>query len=476
MLSCRRFAIRMAGHLLGISVLLIFMVTGAMAQQAQMEHAPSENGGELTLEQCIDIALKNNSQVIISERQVENSEAVAYGSWSNVMPTVNMSILNSSRSIQGDVTRTQDVQAGTNPDGSIKFERREIVQSGRSLNNFTANLQLQQPIYNGGRSWNTMKRDRMNVENSMMNVDATRHQITSNVKVQYYNVLKSARLAAVIQEQVKLSEEQLRRSQSMYEIGSVAKVDVLQASAQLGQARINLFNQQKALAQAKGTLNNAMGIDVNTPIDLVDVIESENMTLPPAPMFMDEAIGIAMQENPAIKRDIGSVNSSRVGVRISKGALWPTVTGTISYSRNNSDFNRVYGSLGRNYAINLGLNISLSVLNGTQTFASIQQSQASQLIAEETLEQTKRSTTLTIRQALLDLETTRQVIDLSNANILASAESMRLAEERYRVGSGTLLDVFNAQVSLIQAKSSLVTAQYDYKIAQASLDQALGRR
>jgi len=76
---------------------------------------------------------------------------------------------------------------------------------------------------------------------------------------------------------------------------------------------------------------------------------------------------------------------------------------------------------------------------------------------------------------LLDLETAREVITLSNDNIVASEESLRLAEERYRVGSGTLLEVFTAQEALVRAKSDLAGAQYDFLIAQATLDGALGK-
>ena len=79
-------------------------------------------------------------------------------------------------------------------------------------------------------------------------------------------------------------------------------------------------------------------------------------------------------------------------------------------------------------------------------------------------------------RALLNLDTAREVISLSNDNIVAAEESLRLAEERYRVGSGTLLDVFTAQEALARAKSDLAGAQYDYLIAQATLDGALGKR
>ena len=135
----------------------------------------------------------------------------------------------------------------------------------------------------------------------------------------------------------------------------------------------------------------------------------------------------------------------------------------------------MYGTYDKNWRLSFNLNLSMPILNGTQTYAEISQAQTQQLIAEETLRQTRRTTTLTIRNALLDLDTSREVIALSGDNIAASEESLRLAEERYRVGSGTLLDVITAQEALARAKYELVGAQYDYLIAQAALDGALGK-
>jgi len=305
-------------------------------------------------------------------------------------------------------------------------------------------------------------------------VSNAENQIASNVKTQYYNLLRAIRLKEVTDEQVKLSEEQLRRSQSMFEIGSVAKIDVLQARAQLGQVRITLLNQQKAVTQTKANLNNAMGVDVHTPINPVDPIAGNTLAMI-SPMSLQEATSLAFQRNPLIQRDAGGIQAANLQSKQARGALWPTVTAGVTYSRNGVSVRDVYGNYGNNWNLGFNINVRLPILNGTQTYANIQSSHAQRMIAEETLNQTKRTTLLSIRQSLLDLETSILVTELSNENIVASEEGLRLAEERYRVGSGTLLDVFNAQVTLTGAKSNLVIAQYDYLIAQATLDQALGR-
>lgn len=465
-----RFAVRWTHLLPGLSTMLLLLASAAGAADPQT----SLPAGKLTLAQCIEIAMNRNSQVLIAQRQVESAEATAFSSWSGIMPQINASILNSNRSISGDRIFQQNVPVGLNPDGSVRYDRRVSVQQGNSLSSFSSGVSLSQPIYDGGRWWYNIKQARQSVQVSSLNVDTTERTVALNVKQQCYTLLKAIRLQQVLEEQVKLTEEQLKRSESMYEIGSVAKIDVLQARAALGNAKIDRLRQEQAVLQARAALNTVLGMDVNAPIDVVDDVSVETADLPP-PISLEQAMQDALRDNPDIKRSSGNVDVVKLSTKIARSALLPRVTGLLSYGRNGSELGKVYGDFSKNWTVGLGLNMSLNLLNGTQTYADIDRTQADLLAAEENLELTRRNTMLDIKQAVLSLETTRQVVALSEENIRASEESVRLAQERYKVGSGTLLEVFNAQVNLTRAKSSLVNAQYDYKIAQAQLDKAMGR-
>lgn len=448
---------------MSITGTVILCSVAAFAQTAPTNAAASRE--KLTLEQCLDIALKQNMQVLLAAQRVDASEATLYGAWTNVLPSVNASILSFSANRFGSNSDAKPIIR----DGVV------TLPTGGSSFRYQDGITLNQTIYNGGRSWNAIKRDRSSVEAAKWDVKTTEQLIINNVKVQYYTLLRAIRLREVTQEQVKLNEEQLRRSESMFQIGSVAKVDVLQARANLGQVRITLLNQDKSVRQSQATLNNALGEDVNRLIEVVDPIGDAPLayTVPPSPA---DAMKTVETNNPDVLAKTTAINTARISKTIAKGTLWPTVTGSLAYSRAGGLLQYVYGHFGQNWNVAAGLNISIPIMNGTQNWAQIQQAQINLISAEETLEQTRRTTALTIKRALLDMETTRQVIELSNENIVAAEEGLRLAEERYRVGSGTLLDVFNAQLTVAQAKNNLVGARYDYLIARANLDQGLGLR
>ena len=377
------------------------------------------------------------------------------------MPTLNANLVNANRTTSGD---TPVIVEGV--------VLREAPGSTRT--NYSNNVFLRMNLYNGGRNWNTIRRDRQLVDNQKLGQVSTENQVTVDVKTGYYGLLRALRLKEVQEENVRLNEEQLRRTQSMYEIGSVARVEVLQTTAALGAARITLHNREKDVLQARAALANVMGIGSSEVFEIIDPLEGGSLDTT-ALMSLQDALRLADLTNPAIQRDEGGIRSAMLGTKMARGGLWPTISGSVGYSRSGVRFQDVYGTYDKNWRLSFNLNLSMPILNGTQTYAEISQAQAQQLIAEETLRQTRRTTSLTIRNALLDLETAREVITLSNDNIVASEESLRLAEERYRVGSGTLLEVFTAQEALVRAKSDLAGAQYDYLIAQATLDGALGK-
>jgi len=430
--------------------------------QGQNSTNNTEPDNMLTLIRCIHIALEKNPLVEIARRQVEAQQAVVFGSYSEVMPRIDATIVNANRTTSGD---TPVILEG--------IVIREAPGSTRT--NYGKGIRLTMPLYNGGRNWNSIRRNRQAVNNQEFGQINTEDQVIIDVKSGYYSLLKAMRLKEVTEEQVRLNEEQVRMSESKYEIGSVSKIDVLQARANLGNVRINLQNQKKAVLQARADLNSVMGIHPDEVFQIVDPLE-QGLLNAVEPITLQAALRMADGLNPAIQRDVGGVRSALLQTKIARGGLWPTVSGNVSYNRSGIRFQDVYGTYDKNWRVAFNLNLSLPILNGTQTYADINQARAQQLIAEETLRQTRRTTSLAIRRALLDLDAASEVIALSKDNIVASEESLRLAEERYRVGAGMLLDVFTAQEALARVKSELASSQYDYLIAQARLDGALGKR
>ena len=461
---------------------LIFLVSGASlstwssaawGRELEGHHGlpPTE---VLTLEQCIEMALKYNPEMAIARGKIESAQALSYGSWSQVLPAVNVSLINGSRSIQGDRVFNQDVPVQTNPDGTVTMDRRETRQAGRSLANFQFNAAADFKLYDGGQAWNTIRRERQNVTNARFNLRAVRNKIAVEVIGQYYQVLKSVRLEKLYSEQVGLNEELVKQVTSLLENGLVGKADELRARAQLNRMRVEWLNQKKAVLQARSALNTTLGRYRGA---LLSTQRLEDRDFVPAPLqaSMDEYLASARSKNFEILRDRGIAVAARISERIARGIYWPVVTGSVSYARVSSELDRVYGRFGENWGLNIGLNVSLDLLKGALPRAEYLQAQANRIIAEETLEQTINAVTLAIETAVRDFEVSREIVGMGQESIANAEEALRLVEELYRIGEGTLLDVISARVDLLKTKTDIISSQYDIVIAAAKLKHASGQ-
>ncbi|MDZ7262848.1 MAG: TolC family protein [candidate division KSB1 bacterium] len=427
----------------------------------------------LSLEDCINIALKNNSQLRNAERNVNRAGAAALGSWSGVLPRINSSFA-SGRFIQGDRLRKTDVPVGIDTTtGKVIYAQREIIQEGVSRYSHYARVSLSQNIFDWGQSWNLIKRANAGHSSAEHSLVSTRQAVIFNVKQKYYDLLKAIKLEQVYNESVTRAEEQLKRTQSMYEIGSVALADVYKARVNLGTAKSNLITQRNLVAMARANLNTALGREPDMPLEVVE-LEPEEL---PLPYTFEQAREIALEHNPELKSLENEVRMAEYEVKNAKVDYLhlPTIGASISYSRDNEIFNRVYtNQLNRDFSVSLGISIDLNIFNGFSDKAQYEQSSINYQIAKENLLDRKRTLIAEVKQAFLSLQAYKEIAELNEENLKSAEEDLRLAQERYRVGAGTLLEVIDAQVALTSARSQLVSAKYNAKVAQAQLEAAMG--
>jgi TolC family type I secretion outer membrane protein len=455
--------------------------------------AAPQDGRPLTLDECIEIALRNNPQVLNAERQLRISGTSVTRARAGVLPRLDLR-LSGSRVNQGIVTQLRDTPVSFKVDtlflpvvnlsetevigkavsfrfgAPTRYEQREITQPGLSRNSYSAGLSFSQTLFDGGQSWNSIKQARAGYEASESNVSGTRQSVVATVMQWYFQVLKDQHLLEVFQEAVEYAEKQLERTQSMYELGSVAQIDVFQARVSLGDSRNNLINQRMALENSKANLNLAMGRDPLEPLEII----STDPDIEPLTLTMEEAVARAVENNPTVRARKLNVRAAQYGLKVAKGAHLPTIALTGNYSRFNTQLDRVYGGFDKNYSVNFGVSMSLNIFNGFATQASIEDQSQRYLIAQEEYEQEVRLLKQRVQQAFLNLRRYEQVMQINEDNVKAAQEGLRLAEERYRVGAGTLLDIINARVSLTRARATLVQAKYDAMIARAQLEQAMG--
>ena len=287
--------------------------------------------------------------------------------------------------------------------------------------------------------------------------------------INYLNLLKQEKLLEVNTLAVQRSQDNLDRSEKMFEIGSVAKVDVFRARVNLGNDRISLISQRNTVHQAKQTLNVAMGREPNTPLEISKDVNFDYQ-LPP----LESLLNSAMDQQPEIKRREMELRSRELNVSLSKSSFLPSLSAFFSYGRSNSVFDKIYSDVNQNWSVTVGVQGSFNLFNGFQDMVNHQNAKLNVKSTQIDLEAYKRTLVSNISTTYQRYKDLLEIIEINKENLEAAKEEYRLATERYRLGSGTSLDVREAQVNLTDAERILVAAEYDLIITYAQLQEAVG--
>jgi outer membrane protein len=442
---------------------LLILLLPAILLQAQENKVYS-------LTDCIQMALKNNSQLRNSHTEVDIAKTNVVEARSALLPSLSTS-LSAGRWIQGDVKRVGDVPRVDSLTGQIIYEQREYIQAKTERNSYSANANLNQLLWDWGRSWASLKQAGLGKQSAEFTLITIKNSVVFDVKQKYYELLKAKELEDVYQQAVKASEEQLKRTEVMQQIGSVALTDVYKARVKLGTDQSNFITQQNLVIKAKADLNNSLGVDPELPID-IEGMEPIDVS---GKYTLANAMDVSLQKNPELRTYELNINSYGYGKHQARTAFLPAFYGGVSYSRSNEQFGRVLNKqLDRDYTMTIGMQMDLNIFNGFADKAKLDRQTLNYKKAEETLVEQKRLLKAQATQAFLNLKANKEIAEINRMNLASAEEDLRLATESYKIGAGTLLEVIDAQLAVTRAKSILISAQYDTQVALAYLEMTMG--
>ncbi len=410
----------------------------------------------LSLEECIDIALNNNSQLKIAKGQLEIAKKEHSASYSNIMPSVDVS---------GSGSRFK--QAPSSYAGGTFIGDAAIPESDGE--NYNASLDVNQTIYDGGFWWNNISKTDKDKKAQKFAYQSEIQNAIVTVQTSYFNLLKAFKLFEVYRQAVERSEQQLNRTEAMYDLGSVAKVDVFQNRVNLGNDRINFLNQKNVVKQAKLDLNVAMGRDPLEKLEIETEIEIKQ-ELEDLETLMDQAL----KNNPQHMQQIQTYQSSKLQTKLARSSYFPRFTAFFSYSRRVPKFNLIYEELENEFTWFAGVSIRWNLFNGFADKYSVEQAKIRESNSQEQLIEFRRNLKASVKSLYDNLKALQEIVEINKTNLESAREEYRLAQERYRVGSGTALELRDAQVRLTNAEQILVAAEFDSYMAHAELKQAAG--
>jgi outer membrane protein len=425
-------------------VLLVVLSVTTVTLEAQEKRV-------LSLNDCIKIALKNNTDIVSAKSNYQMSKEGLRAAWGNFLPSIDA---------YGQWRKRNEEL--------IMFRYKDFV---RSKDSYYYSFTLRQPLFTGFSNYASLKKNK--AEEKMYNnyLTWTEQQTVLKVKLQYYAVLKAKQLLKVAEETFKASEEELVRIETMEKIGSASKAEVYQQKVRVGQYKLALIEAQNNLSNAKTDLNYTLGIDINTVLEP----EEESLELQMIEVDFNELINQALQNRVDYRAAIENVKSAKSDITIRKSNYYPQIALDADYNWYDVRFPESAKDLKQFDNYSISLNISVNLFNGLRTKANINSAKAGLISAEAELEQTKRQVNLDVKKAVLNLQKAAENIEVTNENLISAEEDYRLASERYKIGAGTLLEQITAESSLTKAKADRIQALYDYKYTLAALDLVVGR-
>ena len=330
--------------------------------------------------------------------------------------------------------------------------------------------QLNVPIYQGGTVRNNIKAADARVAAGAETLRGTESSVFSQVVAAYNDVLRDMAIVEFNRANVKNLEVNLRATRDRFEVGDLTRTDVAQSEARLSQAQADLRNAEANLIGAKERYIQQVG----EPPETLDAPPP----LPGLPASVDEALDVALKENPDIAAALKNMEAAGFDVKSARGGRLPTLSGFGTFNRSDN-----FGGARAQVPINipstqesavLGAQLSIPVFQGGRPAAQIRQAQARQQAAMENHIATERSVVQQVRAAFASWKASLDVIKSAEAAIAANSLSLEGVRAENSVGNRTIIEVLNAEQELINARVQLATARRNAYVAGFTLLAAMG--
>ncbi len=291
-----------------------------------------------------------------------------------------------------------------------------------------------------------------------------------DVRTKFYNVLLARDKIKVEEENVRLYEHQLEDTKNQFESGTVSNFEVLRAKVFLANAQPNLITARNAYRIAVEQLRQSLGATGSAAFP--EVVGSLNFT--PENYDSDGALASAHEHRPEIRKLEKAQAASEESVKTARANYYPSIQAFGSYQWDGFSFvSPALGSVSAN-GWTYGLQSTWAIFDGRATEGKVRQAKSQVEQARLAKASEELEIDVEVRQALSSLQEAGELVSAAVKVIDQAEEALRLADAKFHAGSATQLDVLTSQVSLEQAKTDQLTANYNYLVALANVRKAIG--
>lgn len=420
---------------------------------------------QLSLKDCINIALQRNTTVLQAQYSAEGQEAKILSAYGALLPSL---------SGTGSYAYRKDLS----PVGYQIVNGVPVPFSGglQIYNTYSAGVSANYTLFDGFANYEGVSQARTSSEAAGLTFKRSKQTAVYQTTADYLGVFNARDQLKIAENNLKRDQQQLETIKEENSVGSASLADVYQQQATVSGDEYSLIQAKNNYDQLAASLKAFLGIPVTDSVEFVDptiitqIDTTQFPTINEKYSHIAQLMGKALEARPDYESAVQTVSASKSQLAIADAQYSPTVSLSAGYGISGPEGSQINQSK----TLSAGVLVSIPIFDQFQTQTNIQLAKVSLKSNQEALENTRRQVQLDVYQALLSLYSSEKQYE-AGVNQVASAKiNLETEREKYSIGSATLLDVLTANALYTQALSNRVYAAYNYIQAKQQVEYAIG--
>lgn len=405
-----------------------------------------------SLEDAAAIALQNNKDIQIQEREVDVALANIMGARSALLPNLG---------VAAGYTHNAAVLKAT-----AHSKKDQGVFTGYIDNN-SVGLAFNQSVYSGGANISNLRQKQLDFVSQRESLRAKKLDVEFEAKRLYYGLLLAYETERIARELVGQAQAHYENVKNRFMQGTSSRFDVLQSKVQVSLLIPELVKAQNSVELIMADLKKLLYLKINTPLKVEDRLHHN-----PIEIKEEDFLKTAYFNKPEMIIKSLGIDITQWGIKQARSSGLPQVNASANYNYYSNELGNMFNKRHNNWDI--GVSATMPIFDGFSTKAKVDAAKAKYQEAILSKENLTEQIAVDVRQACLDLREAQAIIDSQKDNIEEAREAVQISEISYDSGVGINLDVLDSQVSLGQVQKNLVEGVYDYLMTKANLDRTMG--
>ena len=462
-----------------LSIFIGISFTSLLCENVIAQQQPTK----FTLQESIAFAKENSKSIKMAIETVQSAEGKVNEAISSMLPNLSGSgsytyfieppvIFDQQTIADMEKVLSSIFPPGMNPPTSTQTSQQGPTSIEADKHNYDVSATLQQPLFTWGKLMNNYKQAKLNWQAAEQGLESAKQKLELDVTNAFYGVILAREFVKVSEKAVEQVEKHVKTANDLFEAGVSTNFDVLRASVQLANVRSQLIKAQNGSRLAEENFKITLGFPLEAEVEVDGQLEYQEQKV----ADLNELLNLAKENRPDLKQLELQEEAGEKVVSIAKAGNKPNL---VFLSKYDATFSTNYEEgVNRDWkkSWNLTFALNIPIFDGLATRAKVKQAKSGLIQIQLGKAQLEDGIQLEVKSAYLALQEAQSLLDAQRETVQQAEESLRIANLQHENGIITSVQLTDAELALTQAQVNRLQALYDYTIAIAKIEKAIGRK